>query len=90
MPPSTPRNTLSVSSDAGDAARPGAQRHARGQFLLASFGPHQQKVGDVGAGDQQHHSDAPHQHPEHLAQVAHNVVLQRPYGGLYACLFEQL
>ena len=68
--------------------RAGAESHADGQFLLATFGPDEQKVGDVGAGDQQDDCDAAHQYPEHRAQFTDNVVLEGPYGGLYACFRE--
>ena len=88
-PPSTPSSTLSVSSCGGDTARTGAQGDAGGQFLLASLGPYQKQVGDVGAGDEQHHSDAAHEHPENLAQIAHDVVLQRPHRGLDSGLLEE-
>ena len=41
-----------------------AQGGANRQLLAAAFGPHQQQVGDVGAGQQQDDADRAHQHPE--------------------------
>ena len=48
----------------------GAQRRADRELLLAPVGAHEQQVRDVRAGDQEHESDRPHQHPQHGANVA--------------------
>ena len=49
---------------------------ANGEFLTAAFHADEKKIGDVGAGDEQNHGNGAHQHPQHLAHVAHNVLLQ--------------
>jgi hypothetical protein len=36
---------------------------------------HQQQICDVGAGHQKHHGDGTHQHPEHVADIADNILL---------------
>ena len=61
-----------------DVPAPGAQRRANRELLLASFRSHQQEIGDVGAGDQQHDADGAHQHPQHLTHIAHHILLHRP------------
>jgi len=55
-----------------------AERRTHSQFLRAALGPDQQQIGDVGAGDQQEHSDRRHHHPEAPADVAHKIVGERP------------
>ena len=54
-----------------------AQGGADGQLLTAALGPHQQQVGDVGAGQQQDDADRAQEHPERAADVADDVADQR-------------
>jgi hypothetical protein len=56
---------------------PGAQRRAHRELALAALGPHQEEVGHVGAGRQQHEAYRPQDHPEHATDVADDVVAQR-------------
>src|SRR4029077_20927969 len=60
---------------AGDAAPPGAQGGADGEFLAAAVGAHEEEVGDVGTGNQQDHADGAHEDPEGGGDVAEQVVL---------------
>src|SRR5262252_10419787 len=60
-----------------------------GDFLLPPFGPHQEKIGNVGAGNEQHHTDAAHEHPEDFSETADDVLFQRPAAGLEVGLFKQ-
>ena len=52
-PPAKASSRLSVSNCRRIATAPGADRDTDGDLLAASGGAHQQKVGDVRAGDQQ-------------------------------------
>ena len=61
-----------------DAPPARAERGMNRQLLLPSLGAHQEQVGDVGARDQQHDADRAEQDPEHLADVADDVLRQRP------------
>ena len=54
----------------------GAQSGADGDFLLAAGGAREQKVRDVGAGDQQHQRHRAHQHKQRAADVSHHLFLQ--------------
>ena len=55
-----------------------AQRRADRQFLLPSVGANQQQIRHIGARNQQHHAHRAHQHPQRIADVAYQVVLQPP------------
>ena len=48
-----------------------------GQFALSGGGAHQQKIGNVGTGDQQHQADGAEQDQERRARVADDRLLQR-------------
>ena len=75
---------------AGDPPRARAQRGANRELLLARFGSDEEQVGDVRARDEKHHADRSHQHPEHGAHVADEVVFQRADVRREARLLEQL
>ena len=63
-PPAIDSTTLSVSSWRMMPAAAGADRGADGDLALAAGGAHEQQVGDVGAGDQQHEADRADQHEQ--------------------------
>src|SRR5581483_11408306 len=74
-----------------DNAEPAcAERGPYGDFLLASFDPHQKKIRDIGAGNKQDDADTAHEHPKDFAETANYLLLQRPEGGLEAGLFKKL
>ena len=52
-------------------------RRANGELALASGRAHQQQVGDVGAGDQQHEAHRAHHHQQRRTHIADNGVAQR-------------
>ena len=54
-----------------------AERRADRKLLLAPIGAYQQQVGHVGARDQHHHADRRHHHPQHVADAADHLLLQR-------------
>ncbi len=58
--------------------------------MVAPFGTHQHQVRDVGAGNQQHHSNASHQHPKQLAHVADYILGERPNLRPYPRLLEEI
>ena len=68
--------------DAAADARSGAiRRQARRGPPSSCWRPSasdEQEIRDVGACDEQHHPDRAHQHPQHIADIAHDVSLQRP------------
>ena len=74
----------------GDASATGAERRAHRQLLLTSFGAHQQQVRHIRAGDQQHHADRAHQHPQHRSDVADQIVLQQAESRLQLRVIEHL
>ena len=67
-----------------------AERRADGQLLLSPLGAHEEEVGDVGAGDEQHDADGAEEDPEHRADVADEVVGERPDERSHADLLEHL
>ena len=71
---STQLSTTSCKQHAGAA---GAQGDAHGDFALPRFGTREQKVGDVGAGDQQHEGDGAEQDQQRLVNIAEEFVIQR-------------
>jgi hypothetical protein len=75
---------------ARDPSASGAERHAHGELLLPPLHAHQQEVRHVRAGDEQHEADRAHQHPEHVADVAHEVLLEGPQAGGDVRVLEQL
>ena len=64
---------------ASDAATARPERGTHRQFLLASFRTHQEQVGHVPAGDEQHDTDGRHENPEDLADVADDVIGERAH-----------
>src|SRR5690348_1043522 len=60
-----------------DAAAACAQRGANGKFLAAAFGAHKHKISDVGAGDEQNHTDTAHEHPKEASDVADDFTFER-------------
>ncbi len=75
---------------AGDPPGSGAQRGANRQLLLPRFGPDEEQVGDVGAGNEEHQPNRAHQHPQDGAHVADEVVLERADARRDARLLEHL
>ena len=75
MPPSRPRTALSSSNCTAIRWRvaPSAARRVRAGGLRCG----QQKIGNVGAGDEQNHPDPAHQHPKHGANATDDVLFQR-------------
>ncbi len=71
-----------------DALPSRTESRADRQLLAPSFDAHQQQVCDVGAGHQQHHGDGAHQDPQHVADVADDVLLQRTKIRLEVCLLK--
>ncbi len=61
-------------------ARPAPSADADGELPLAPRCAHQQQVGDVGAGDQQHQAHRAQQHQQRRAHIAHNRIAQRLHG----------
>ena len=59
------------------AGASGAQCDAHGDFTLPRFGTRQQKIGDIGAGNQQHEGDGAEQDEQGLLNIAEELVVQR-------------
>ena len=59
------------------AKTPGAERGTKGNLALARFGPRQQQVGDVGAGDEQQEADRTEEQPDRAAHRADDFIGQR-------------
>src|SRR5271170_6050483 len=57
---------------------PRAQRRAYRQLLPPPIHAHHQQIRHIRASNQQHHRDGSHQHPQHLANISHHILLQRP------------
>ena len=72
-PPVTPRTALSNRQPHRDVGASGAESRTNGQFLSAAFNPHQQQIGDVGAGNQQHHHNRSHEDPENISYIANYI-----------------
>jgi hypothetical protein len=64
-----------------DSAPFSAERRPNGEFLLSSVGPHEQEVRHIGARHEHHDADRSHQHPEHVGDVADDILLQGSEGG---------
>ncbi len=60
-----------------DVGASGAKSRTNGQFLTAAFNPHEQQIGDVGAGNQQYHHNRSHEDPENIAYIANYISLER-------------
>ena len=67
-------------------ARP--ERGADGQLTLAPLRAHEKQVRHVGASDQQHQADRAQQHPEHAADVADDILGERPDVRPEPCIVE--
>ena len=63
----------------GHLPRFGAERQANRQLLLARLGAHQEQVGDVRARDEQHEADGAEQNPQHVADVADDIDVERTH-----------
>ena len=77
-PPMSASSRLSTSRlrrDASSIAAPNAARIA--SSCPRDLGSHELEIRDVRAGDEQQHADRAHEHPQHVVQVADDVVLQR-------------
>ena len=61
---------------------------AHGEFLGTPFGPHEQQVGDVRAGNQQDDADGRRHHPQALAEVADEIIDERADLGREARVFH--
>ena len=57
----------------------GAERQPDRQLLLARLGAHEEQVRDVGAGDDQHEPDCAKKNPQHAADVADDIDVQRTH-----------
>ena len=66
-----------------------AESGADGEFLASAFHADQQQVSNIGAGDEQNEADGAHQHPEHIADVADDVPLERAQVGRKVHLLKQ-
>ena len=55
----------------------GAECGANGELLLPALRAYEHQVGNIGAGNQQDHSDGAHEHPEHAADVSQQARLER-------------
>jgi hypothetical protein len=60
-----------------DAPAAGAERSTQRDLLGPAVGAHQQQVGQVGAGDEQHQRDGAEQHQQRQPRVADQILLQR-------------
>jgi hypothetical protein len=76
-PPVTESSTLSVSSWRMMRARPAPSAERMANSRLRPGGADQQKIGDVGAGDEQHQADCAQQDQQRLARIADDGVAQR-------------
>ncbi len=63
---------------AHDARAAGSQCGADRELAFASRGAHQQQVGDIGAGDQQHQSYRAQHDQQRIARVADDAVAKWP------------
>ena len=61
---------------AHDARAAGSQCGADRELAFADGGAHQQQIGDIGAGDQQHQSYRAQHHQQRIARVADDAVAQ--------------
>ena len=61
---------------AHDARAAGSQCGAYGELTFAAGGAHQQQIGDIGAGDQQHQCYRAQHHQQRIARVADDAVAQ--------------
>ena len=73
-------NGVSAEQLYGDAPTAGAERGAQCKLTPAAFGAHKQEIGDVGASDEQNHSDAAHKDPKECADVTDNVFVSAAGG----------
>ena len=87
--PQIPAAALSKSSSRRDSSPSRAQSGADRQLLAASLNPDQQQVRNIRAGNQQHQGNRTHQHPQHIAHIADNIVLQRPEIRRNLCLLKE-
>ena len=67
---------LSVNNCRARRCQPGSQSGADGYFLFASGCAGEQKVGDVGTGDQQNERYGAQQHEQSAAHVSDYLLLQ--------------
>ena len=61
---------------------------AHGEFLGTPFGPHEQQVGHVRAGNQQDDADGRRHHPQALAEISDEIIDERADLGREACVFH--
>jgi hypothetical protein len=76
-PPTSDSTTLSATSCRSRRRRLGAERGAHRDLARARGRAHQQQVGDVGAGDQQHEPDRAHEDQQRRLHVADDLVAHR-------------
>src|SRR5262249_7760936 len=62
----------------GDAPAARAERPAQGELVPPALGAHEEQVRDIGAGDQKDRADAAHENPEKRADVADDLLPERP------------
>jgi hypothetical protein len=71
-------------------SRFGAKRETDGQLLLTRLGTHQEQVRDVRARNEEHESNGAEQNPQHGADVADHINVQRPHQRSKSRLIEHL
>ena len=76
MPPARESNTLSVSNWRTMRARPAPSAERIANSRLRTGGAHQQQIGDIGAGDQQHQPYRAQHHQQRITRVADDAVAQ--------------
>ncbi len=74
----------------GDLPRFGAERETNRQLLLTRLGAHEKQVRDVRARHEQHESDGAKQDPQHAADVADDIDIERPHQRPEPCIVEHL
>ena len=62
-----------------DAARAGSERGVNRQLLLTPFRADQKQIRHVGARDEQDEADGAEQHPQDAANIADDVLRERPH-----------
>ena len=85
-PATSPSSRFSTNIRARPPRRADGRAHV--EFLRAPFGADEHQVGDVRAGDEQHDPERRHDHPEAVADVAHDVIDERAHIGPETGIFH--
>jgi hypothetical protein len=72
----------------GDAPMARPKCDADSKLTLATFGAHENKIGNVSASDEQNYSDAAHKDPKDRADITDNFRFQRQQGSRETSLLE--